>query len=82
MSRGRQLPASFTAGRRLALEGVTYAKGATIPNNVVARTHNVDGLLSRRWIIPNVEAKPLRQNNSAKSRPTHLNAAEKRALLT
>lgn len=81
MANGRRLPTSFTAGRRLTLEGTTYNVGDAIPNAVVARTHGVNGYLSRRWIIPTPEHKGLRVN-AAKPRPTHLNSAEIRTLLS
>lgn len=51
----RVLPTSFTAGRPITLEGTLYALGATIPTAVVARVRRVNGLLSRRWIIPVVD---------------------------
>lgn len=48
----RQLPQSFTAGRPLNLDGTTYDKGDSIPNDVVGGLKNAAALVARRWIIP------------------------------
>lgn len=71
----RVLPTSFTAGRPLTLGGTLYAMGAMIPAAVVASVHRVNALLSRRWIIPNVDPYFSRLRSTT-PRPVDLNGAE------
>ena len=48
-------PSSFTAGRKITINGVTYQPGATIASAVVKSIRNLSSLLSSRRIIPNVD---------------------------
>lgn len=75
----RQQPTSFTAGRKITLGGVTYAKGAVIPNSAVKGLRRLSSLLSRRWIIPNRDPH-FRQTKPHVPTPTALGVRERRGL--
>lgn len=75
------LPSSFVAGRALRLEGTIYAKGAVIPDAVVARVRRVSAYLSRRLIIP-VPDPWHRRTRAHVPTPTDITAKERRTLLT
>lgn len=49
------IPASYTAGRKVTIAGTTYQPGASIPAATVRGLRNISVLLSRRLIIPNVD---------------------------
>lgn len=51
-------PASFTAGRKVTINGTTYQPGASVPNSVVKTIRHLSSLLARRILVPDVE-----QNN-------------------
>jgi hypothetical protein len=74
------LPTSFTAGRALNIAGTLYAQGATIPNPVVAGIKKVSALLSKGFIVPNVD-QAHRRTVLSKPTPRTLDAGERRALL-
>lgn len=48
-------PTSFTAGRKVTINGTTYQPGATIPPATVKSVRALGALLSSRIIIPNVD---------------------------
>jgi hypothetical protein len=48
-------PTSYTAGRKLTIDGVTYQPGAAIPAATVKGLRALGALLSSRRIIPNVD---------------------------
>lgn len=73
----RWVPTSFSAGRRIRLEGTVYARGAAIPNAVVAQVKHLAAYLSRRWIVPQPD--PHRRRTSPDTpTPTALNPTETR----
>jgi hypothetical protein len=77
----RTQPTSFTAGRRIKLGGTTYARGAAIPNAVVKGLKHATALLSRRWIIPNVDVYRRRLvNRPERPTPTSLSVTERNKL--
>jgi len=50
-----KVPASFTAGRKVTINGTTYQPGAAVPNAVAKTVRNLSSLLARRYLVPNVE---------------------------
>lgn len=48
-------PTSYTAGRKITIDGVTYQPGAAISAAVVKGIKRLSALLSKRLIIPNVD---------------------------
>lgn len=48
-------PATFSAGRKVVIGGTTYQPGDAIPNATVKAIKHLSALLSRRFIIPNLD---------------------------
>lgn len=73
------IPASFTARKRIVLNGTVYAPGATIPNATVKGLKHLGSLLSNRWIVPNVD--PWRRRTKLpQPTPTDFGAVARKAL--
>ena len=70
---------SFTAGRKVTINGTTYQPGAAIPNAVVKTVKCLSALLSSRIIIPNVDRHG-RRTRLYKGAPTDISPAERKAL--
>lgn len=73
-------PTSFTAGRKLTLEGTTYQPGAVVPNAAVKKIKNLSAYLSRRIIIPNVTTRQSKNHLLTKTSPQYLNPTQVRGL--
>lgn len=70
---GRVLPSSFTAGRPVKLEGVSYQPGDTVPGAVVKRVRALSALLSNGTLWPDKDPSS-RRLSLKKQRPTALTA--------
>lgn len=51
----RQVPTSYTARKTVTLDGVVYAPGDTVPNDVVRVQPNLSALVSQRILVPDVD---------------------------
>ena len=74
-----QIPASYTARKRVVLNGTVYAPGATIPNATVKGLKRLSMFLGSRIIVPNIDPYQ-RQNKIGFPTPTDLGPAARRAL--
>lgn len=77
---GIKTPTSFTAGRALSLEGVAYAVGAAVPPAVVARLKRASALISRGWLIPDIERRGRVRLGKREYKATALTPRERRTL--
>lgn len=69
---GIKKPASFSAGRKIILNGTTYQPGAAVPNAVVKGLKRLSALLSNGSIITNIDLHN-RKNKASTSKPTTIN---------
>jgi hypothetical protein len=74
-----QIPASYTARKRLVLNGTVYNPGATIPNATVKALKRLSMFLGNRSIVPNIDPYQ-RQNRIGTPTPTDLGPAARKAL--
>ena len=74
-----KIPASYTARRRIVLNGTVYTPGQTIPNATVKALRNLSSLLSHRWIVPNID--PYGRRTKLKNpQPTDIGAVARKSL--
>ena len=76
-----KVPASFTAGRKVTLEGTTYQPGDAVPNAVVKKVKALSALLGRRILIPNLDPHRRNKMKLKHTGPTDLGGSRLRKLL-
>ena len=77
---GLKVPTSFTAGRKLTINGVTYQPGDVVPNEEVKSVKRLSSLLSRRYLIPNADLHDRRLPLTRGTRPSKLPPSAVRGL--
>ena len=72
-------PSSFSAGRRIVLDGTVYQPGATVPNAVVKGLVRLTALLSSGAILPNADLYA-RKSRLSTPRPSEINPSMRASL--
>lgn len=72
-------PTSFTAGKRIVLNGTTYQPGDTVPNAVAKTLQRLSALVSARFLIPNAKLTKTKGKLSTPT-PSDIKASIHRAL--
>jgi hypothetical protein len=57
-------PTSFTAGKKVVINGTTYQPGASVPNAVVKSIRYLSALTNNRTLIPDID--PYRRKTRAR----------------
>lgn len=73
-------PTSYTAGRKITIDGVTYQPGAAITASVVKGIRRLSALLSKRMIIPNVDPHNRKRARLRTPTPTDVSAQLRKKL--
>lgn len=73
-------PASFTAGKKVTLNGTTYQPGDAVPLNVVKGLKRVSALVSRRILIPNLDPHRRLKYRLRVPTPTDISATFRKSL--
>ena len=76
---GIKKPASFSAGRKIVINGTVYQPGANVPNAVVKGLVRLSALLNKRAIVPNLDPHG-RKTKAATPSPTDLHPSMKKTL--
>jgi hypothetical protein len=75
-----QIPASYTARKRIVLGGTVYNPGDVIPNATVKGLKHLSSLLSNRSIVPNVDLWRRTKTRLRYGQPTDVSPVVRRAL--
>lgn len=76
----KAIPTSFTAGRKLTINGVTYQPGDAVPIAAVRSVRKLSALLSRRHLIPNVDPHKRLKYRLRVPTPTDISAVFRKSL--
>jgi hypothetical protein len=75
----RQVPTSYTARKKVTLNGTVYNPGDVVPLPVVKVQPNLSALVSNRTLVPNVDPHQ-RQAKLGTPTPTDYPAAVRKAM--
>ena len=75
----RQTPTSYTARKKVTLNGVVYQPGADVPIAVVKTQPNLSALVSQRILVPDVDPHQ-RKGKLGKPTPTDYPASVRKAM--